>query len=252
MCPSGDCRNKQPTGWTQECVGEVTSLVHSCIHRHQQCSLTSGKALSSMDGGGYRPRTAFYLNAITAEGSHTVLCCGLLQLWNGKKPKQQQYFWDTEFRCQVIILIEENQGIAGAFPPAIEEDFCAAGWRMWGVGMGWAPRPARRVPPAGGFSAGKGSPAVSVFKGKVWDREGSLQLHVPLANAMMQQENPSVLLFLQFQSGMKFFTIQNTILIMKVVICNSNIYTESSFSYVFLHKVTLKSKCEFHFIQLWS
>lgn len=39
---------------------------------------------------------------------------------------------------------------------------------------------------------------LSVFKGKVWDREGSLQLHVPLANVMTQQENPSFLLFCQF------------------------------------------------------
>lgn len=49
-----------------------------------------------------------------------------------------------------------------------------------------------------------------------------------------------------------FFYYSKYDLIMKVVICNSNIYTESSFSYVFLHKVIFKSKCRFHFIQLWS
>lgn len=38
MSPQGDCRNKQPEGWSQECVWEVTSLVAytdtSNVHRH--------------------------------------------------------------------------------------------------------------------------------------------------------------------------------------------------------------------------
>lgn len=54
----------------------------------------------------------------------------------------------------------------------------------------------------------------------------------------------------QLWSSVESSTIQSMILVMKVVICNSNIYTEISFSYVFLHKVILKSKCGFHFIQL--
>lgn len=43
------------------------------------------------------------------------------------KSQNLQHFGDTEFSSQGMILIEENHGMAGVFPPAIEGDFCSAG-----------------------------------------------------------------------------------------------------------------------------
>lgn len=100
---------------------------------------------------------------------------------------------------QVILLIEENQGTAGTFPP--QKGISAPQGEGRGVSVWEEPPASTRVcaqqehPSA---QEGVEAKAPSVFKGKVRDREGSLQLHVPLADVVMQEENPSFLLFCQF------------------------------------------------------
>lgn len=140
---------------------------------------------------------------------------------------------------------EENEGVPGTFPQQ-HQRICAP----WGVGGGMSMQeapcqhlPSQSIPQQRGARRQRLPSCASRDSSTAARSSSACQCHDAT-------RNPIFLLFCKFQSSIEFFTIQSMILIMKVVICNSNIYTGSSFSYVFLHKVIFKSKCGFHFIQL--
>lgn len=123
MCPQGDCRNKQPTGnlptpqsecWKSRLLSTVahtgTRNVHWHLEKHPLVWMEE-----VIDPELYFNWTQWQHRSLT---QYSVMVYCNLEM---KKNTTPQHFGGTEFRYQVIILIEENQGMSGTFPPAIDK-----------------------------------------------------------------------------------------------------------------------------------